>query len=268
MFLSFALVTSDSFPAKSTSVLFWSTQCELCKFCLTQCRVEQLLLSTACTVRELSGTSGACCLFLCCQFILVTRLCAQRLKRISCVHRVPQFWESFFCNKKLKKGFSEKKVLKRMTPSRSPDRLSINTNLTQKQLNIRTLRSHSGLPLDDSASDKIRTIQDPPPFAQPLPPRPSKEPKRRSSLVIRPSFLCPLWLRPVVPPFVATVRPPFADLVHWSCFMESFCRYFFVFFGPLFLRTLTVTCQPFDQDELFWVFSFGATEKWTATFAH
>ena len=29
--LSFALVTSD-FPAKSTSVLFWSTQCELCKF--------------------------------------------------------------------------------------------------------------------------------------------------------------------------------------------------------------------------------------------
>ena len=49
--LSFALVTSDSFPAKSTSALFWSTQC----------RVEQLLLSTACTVRELSSTLGACC---------------------------------------------------------------------------------------------------------------------------------------------------------------------------------------------------------------
>ena len=72
--VSFAFVTSDSFPAKSTSVLFWSTQCELCKFCLTQCGVEQLLLSTACTVRELSVTSGACCFFLCCQFIQVTRL--------------------------------------------------------------------------------------------------------------------------------------------------------------------------------------------------
>ena len=72
--LSFSFVTSDSFPAKSTSVLFWSTQCELCQFCLTQCGVEQLLLSTACTVQELSGTSGACCFFLCCQFILVTRL--------------------------------------------------------------------------------------------------------------------------------------------------------------------------------------------------
>ena len=72
--LGFALVTSDSFPAKSTSVLFWSKQCELCKFCLTQCRVEQLLLSTACTVREMSGTPGACCFFLCCQFNLVTRL--------------------------------------------------------------------------------------------------------------------------------------------------------------------------------------------------
>ena len=59
--LSFALVTSNSFPVKSTSVLFWSTQCELCKFCKTQCGVEQLSLSTACTVRELSGTSGACC---------------------------------------------------------------------------------------------------------------------------------------------------------------------------------------------------------------
>ena len=34
--LSFALATSDSFPAKSTSV-FWSTQCELCEICLTQC---------------------------------------------------------------------------------------------------------------------------------------------------------------------------------------------------------------------------------------
>ena len=32
---SFASVTLDPFPAKSTSVLFWSTQC---KFCLTQCR--------------------------------------------------------------------------------------------------------------------------------------------------------------------------------------------------------------------------------------
>ena len=71
--LSFASVTSDSFAAKSTSVLFWSTQCELCKFCLTQCGVEQLLLSTACTVRELSCTSGACWFFLY-QFIQVTRL--------------------------------------------------------------------------------------------------------------------------------------------------------------------------------------------------
>ena len=61
---NFASVTSDSFPAKFTSVLFWSKQCELCKFCLTQCGVEQLLLSTACTVRELSGTPGACCFFL------------------------------------------------------------------------------------------------------------------------------------------------------------------------------------------------------------
>ena len=57
--LSFAFVTSYSFPAKSTSVLFWSTQCELCKFSLTQCRVEQLWLSTACTVRELSKYRSA-----------------------------------------------------------------------------------------------------------------------------------------------------------------------------------------------------------------
>ena len=28
--LSFALATSDFFPAKSTGVLFWSTQCEMC----------------------------------------------------------------------------------------------------------------------------------------------------------------------------------------------------------------------------------------------
>ena len=62
--LSFTLVTSDSFPAKS-----------MCKFCLAQCRVDQSLLSTACTVRELSGTSGACCFFLCRQFIQVTRDC-------------------------------------------------------------------------------------------------------------------------------------------------------------------------------------------------
>ena len=37
---NFALVTSDSFPA-SPRVFFLSTQCELCKFCLTQCGVEQ-----------------------------------------------------------------------------------------------------------------------------------------------------------------------------------------------------------------------------------
>ena len=66
---SIASVTSDSFPAKSTSVFFWSTQCELCKFCLTQCRVEQLMLCESCP-----GTAGACCFFLCCQFIPVTRL--------------------------------------------------------------------------------------------------------------------------------------------------------------------------------------------------
>ena len=65
--LSFTLVTSDSLPAKSTSVF-------ICKFCLTQCGVEQLLLSTGCTVLELSGTSGACCFFPCCHFIPVTRL--------------------------------------------------------------------------------------------------------------------------------------------------------------------------------------------------
>ena len=74
--LSSASVTSVSFPAKSTGVLFLvDTVCERCKFCLTQCGVEQLLLSTACVVRELSGTSGACCCFFpCCQFIPVTRL--------------------------------------------------------------------------------------------------------------------------------------------------------------------------------------------------
>ena len=66
--LSFALVTSDFFPPKSTSVLFGSTQC---KFCVTSVElVEQLLLSTACIVRELSGTSCACP-FLCRQFFLV-----------------------------------------------------------------------------------------------------------------------------------------------------------------------------------------------------
>ena len=32
---SFALVTSDSFPAKSTSVFVFGRQCELCQFCLT-----------------------------------------------------------------------------------------------------------------------------------------------------------------------------------------------------------------------------------------
>ena len=46
--LSKASVTSD-FSAKSTSVLFWSTQCELCKFCLTSvelnsCRSHQVLV--------------------------------------------------------------------------------------------------------------------------------------------------------------------------------------------------------------------------------
>ena len=58
---SFALVTSDSFPAKSTSVfVFRSTQREPCEFCLTQCGVEQLLLSTVCIVQELTSTPGAC----------------------------------------------------------------------------------------------------------------------------------------------------------------------------------------------------------------
>ena len=44
--LSFASVTSDFFPVKSTSMLFWSTQCELCKFCLTS--VE---LNSCCSVQ-------------------------------------------------------------------------------------------------------------------------------------------------------------------------------------------------------------------------
>ena len=52
---SFALVTSDFFPAKCTSVLFWSTQCELCNFCLTSVELNS-------------------CFFFCCQFFLVTRL--------------------------------------------------------------------------------------------------------------------------------------------------------------------------------------------------
>ena len=47
--LSKASVTLDFFSAKSTSVLFWSTQCELCKFCLTSvelnsCRSHQVLV--------------------------------------------------------------------------------------------------------------------------------------------------------------------------------------------------------------------------------
>ena len=44
---SIALATSDFFPAKSTSVLFWSTQCELCKLCLTS--VE---LNSCCSARR------------------------------------------------------------------------------------------------------------------------------------------------------------------------------------------------------------------------
>ena len=51
--LSFASVTSDFFPAKSTSVLFWSTHCELCRFCLTgvelnSCCSAQRVLCESC----------------------------------------------------------------------------------------------------------------------------------------------------------------------------------------------------------------------------
>ena len=53
--LCFASVTSDFFPAKSTSALFWSTQCELCKFCLTS--VE---LNSCCSAqRVLCGSCPA-----------------------------------------------------------------------------------------------------------------------------------------------------------------------------------------------------------------
>ena len=58
-----------SFQPSPRVCRFWSTLCELCKFLSDQCRVEQLLLSTACTVRELSGTSGACC---CCSSFVVS----------------------------------------------------------------------------------------------------------------------------------------------------------------------------------------------------
>ena len=71
--LSFAVVTSDSFPSPRVCC-FGRHSVNCVSFCLTQCRVEQLLLSTACAVRELTGTSGACCFFLRCQFLPVTRL--------------------------------------------------------------------------------------------------------------------------------------------------------------------------------------------------
>ena len=55
--LTFALVTSDSFPAKSTSVLFWSTQCELCKFCvaseeLNSCCSARRVLCESCPAHQ------------------------------------------------------------------------------------------------------------------------------------------------------------------------------------------------------------------------
>ena len=62
--LSFALVTSDSFPAESTCGCFWSAPCELCMFfwhsvelCSCCCRAQ----------RVLSRRSGACFSHPCCR---------------------------------------------------------------------------------------------------------------------------------------------------------------------------------------------------------
>ena len=95
--LSFALVTSDSFPAKSTSVLFWSTQCELCKFCLTQCRVETVVAQHSVYCARVVRLIR-CLLFLLLLSVLpcdetvsscLETRCAQRLKKISCVRLDP-----------------------------------------------------------------------------------------------------------------------------------------------------------------------------------
>ena len=75
--ISFALVTSDSFPAKSTSVfVFWSTV-KTVPVLSDLTGDEQLLHNAVCLVQEAVGTSNACCRcsFPCYQFILCTRLC-------------------------------------------------------------------------------------------------------------------------------------------------------------------------------------------------
>ena len=71
--LSFALVTPDFFPAKSTSVLFWSTQCELCTFCLTSVELNSCcsalrVLCESCHAHQVLVVVPAFCR----QFFLVT----------------------------------------------------------------------------------------------------------------------------------------------------------------------------------------------------
>ena len=55
--LSFALETSDSFPAEPTCVSFWSAQCELCRFvwhsaelcgCCSQCGLRRIVRHIRC----------------------------------------------------------------------------------------------------------------------------------------------------------------------------------------------------------------------------
>ena len=80
----YSVTTRDVLSFALGDVRFFSSQVHECVCfgrhsvnCVSLCDpvgIQQLLLSTACAVRELSGTSGACCFFPCCQFILVTRL--------------------------------------------------------------------------------------------------------------------------------------------------------------------------------------------------
>ena len=93
--LSFALVCSDSFPAESTCVSFLLARYELCRFVWHSVELCGLLsLGTACAVRELFGTSGACFPFPCgrvssscardCVFLTRDMACTTARENLTC----------------------------------------------------------------------------------------------------------------------------------------------------------------------------------------
>ena len=114
----------------------------------------------------------------------------------------------------------------------------------------------------------------------PLPPARNYEPMCRSSLAIRPPFLCPLWLRPPIPPFVEPIHPLFFSFLinfmprcfrffeMYSCFILDFCHLFphqLLFCLLWSVVLLAIYGRPFFKSVTCFFF-FGETEKWTATY--